>query len=733
MRTDRARSGRPLGADPGTRYNWRSRWRVWLPFLVKPLRGGIIIFVLLLVIEYLVVPELVGASKDLDLLGRVNPAWLAAGVVLEGASLFCYGLLTQAVLPAGAHNPGLSRLFRIDLAAAAVAHVIPAGTLGSAGIGYRLFTAEGINGRDAAVMMATKGLGSTAVLNVLLWLSLVISIPLAGFHPIYVTVAITGAVVLLAIGVLVFGITRQSERASRILRTIGDRIPGLTGDRLEQAIGDAGNSLSALARDRRTLTTSLTWASLNWLLDAASLWCFVAAFGRMVNPVELFAAYGIANVAGVLPVTPAGLGVIDSVTPLLLVSFGITRSVATLGVLGWRLVNFWLPIPAGAAAYVSLKVPRGSGLKAMRAAVATLMSRPGPTDVPAQDAREPPGAEKPRIVRPNDRQQEAASRSATAARPDQRDRPESPGGLGRCDPEMALGHDQGRAADLYRIDPVALAGDRRVQHRRPADLRALADLDLLAEPDPAVPGQVDGQRARGRAGGRILGYADRRVEHPGLPRAAAAREAVRAHLQVGKGGEVRPDRGDRVLAGQLDVNERRAVTVQLDRQLGFLRAQGGEQFVRPLVRLPARDRLPHGAEDEPVTLAFQGDGHQARARLQGHGVSAQGRGDHERRAEDRMPREGQLGARCEDPDPDVAAFGRREEENGLGDVQFSRQLLHLSRTERPTVDEHAELVALERLGREDIAHEVRMKFRRSRPARGVRDHSSQSRHPVHSR
>jgi uncharacterized membrane protein YbhN (UPF0104 family) len=127
---------------------------------------------------------------------------------------------------------------------------------------------------------------------------------------------------------------------------------------------------------------SLTWASLNWLLDAASLWCFVAAFGHFANPVELFAAYGIANVAGALPVTPAGLGVVDSITPLLLVSFGVTRSVATLGVLGWRLVNFWLPIPAGAAAYVSLKVPRGAGLQAWRAAVSTMMARTAPAEEP---------------------------------------------------------------------------------------------------------------------------------------------------------------------------------------------------------------------------------------------------------------------------------------------------------------------------------------------------------------
>ncbi|HET9974818.1 MAG TPA: YbhN family protein, partial [Streptosporangiaceae bacterium] len=380
MRTDPAKAGqRPSGGPaaqattPGSEVGgkWR-RWRAWLPFLVKPLRRGIILFALVLIVEYLVVPELVGASKDLYLLGRVDAAWLVAGLALEGLSLFCYGLLTQAVLPPGSFNPGLSRLFRIDLAAAAVAHVIPAGTLGSAGLGYKLFTAEGIKGNDAAVMMATKGLGSTVVLNVLLWLSLVVSIPLAGFHPIYGTVAITGAVVLLAVAALAFGITRGAGRASRILHAVGDRIPGLSGDRLERVMLDTAASLSALARDRRTLVMSLTWASLNWLLDAASLWCFVAAFGHFANPVELFAAYGIANVAGALPVTPAGLGVVDSVTPLLLVSFGVTRSVATLGVLGWRLVNFWLPIPAGAAAYVSLKVPRGAGLKARRAAVSTM-------------------------------------------------------------------------------------------------------------------------------------------------------------------------------------------------------------------------------------------------------------------------------------------------------------------------------------------------------------------------
>ena len=377
------------------------RWRSWLPRLVKPVRRGALLIILALVVEYLVVPELVGASKDLSLLGQISGWWIAGGVILEVVSLYCYAVLTKVLLPHGSYKPGMSVLFRIDLSAAAVAHVIPAGTLGTAALGYKLFTSEGISGGDATVMMAAKGIGSSVVLNVLLWLSLVVSIPLAGFQPIYATVAIIGTVVLALVALLVLGVTRGAGLASRVLRTVGDKVPGLSGEKVEKAVLDGAHSFSLLARDKRVMAWALLWASLNWVLDAASLWCFVAAFGHLANPVELFAAYGIANVAGALPLTPGGLGVVDSITPLLLVGFGVTRSVATLGVLGWRIVNFWLPIPLGAAAFVSLKVkPDSSGVKAFRSAVTGMFTPSGRQhdgrDGPAQPAPEPPPAPEPR-------------------------------------------------------------------------------------------------------------------------------------------------------------------------------------------------------------------------------------------------------------------------------------------------------------------------------------------------
>ena len=343
--------------------SWRSKVPAWL-------RHGVVIFLLLLIVEYLVIPELVGAKKDLHLLNQLNVGWLAAGIVLEAASLLCYALLSRSLLLGT--RPGLFRLVRIVLATTGVAHVIPGGAAGGAAAGYQLLTSNGVEGSDAGFALATEAIGSAIVLNVLLWLSLLVSIPLAGLHPVYVAAALLGLLALFGAAALVYTFTRGEERAVRFVRAVGRRIPRVGEDRLERLLRQAADSVTYLAGNRGLRNQALLWASLNWLLDAASLWSFLAALGHIVDPVELFAAYGIANVLGAIPVTPGGLGIIEALTATLLVSFGVPRNVAALGVLGWRLVNFWLPIPMGALAYVSLKVPRGSGLKARRRALSDM-------------------------------------------------------------------------------------------------------------------------------------------------------------------------------------------------------------------------------------------------------------------------------------------------------------------------------------------------------------------------
>jgi hypothetical protein len=55
-------------------------------------------------------------------------------------------------------------------------------------------------------------------------------------------------------------------------------------------------------------------------------------------------AYAAANIASAIPVTPGGLGVIQVTMVAITVGFGTPRATAVLSVLGYRIVNYWLPL-----------------------------------------------------------------------------------------------------------------------------------------------------------------------------------------------------------------------------------------------------------------------------------------------------------------------------------------------------------------------------------------------------
>jgi hypothetical protein len=351
----------------------------WIP---RPLRHGITVFILLLFVEYFLIPSFLHskARSSLSQLGRVNFAWFLAGFALEAGALVAYGRLTQSVLPKD--GPGLSRVLRIDLSTLAVSHVIPGGTAGGTGLGYRLLTSSGVSGPDAGFALATQGIGSAVVLNAMLWMALVISIPLHGFNSAYVTVAVVGAVLLAALAILVLSLTRGEAHATRALRSVAKRVPWVTEEQMEKLVQRLSTRLRTLASDRQLLKNAVSWAAANWLLDAASLWAFLAAYGHITRPIDLFVAYGVANVLAAVPLTPGGLGIVEAVAATSLIGFGVPAAIAWLGVISWRLFNFWLPIPVGAGAYLSLRVRRGAGLRERRDALEG-MTRAGYPSTPA--------------------------------------------------------------------------------------------------------------------------------------------------------------------------------------------------------------------------------------------------------------------------------------------------------------------------------------------------------------
>ncbi len=377
----------PAGDTPA-----RGRWRVLLSLVPRPLRHGITLFTVLVFVEYVAIPSFLHskARSSLNQLGRVNVLWLLAGIGLEAGALIAYGRLTQSVLPKD--GPSFSKVLRIDLSTLAVSHVIPGGTAGGTGLGYRLFTLNGVSGTDAGFALATQGIGSAVVLNAMLWVALVISIPLHGFNSVYVTVALVGAVLLAAFGILVLAFTRGERRASAVLGAVARRLPWVTEEQMESLVQRLAARLRTLASDRQLLKDAVLWAAANWLLDAASLWAFVAAYGHITSPIDLFVAYGVANILAAVPLTPGGLGIVEAVAATTLIGFRVPAGIAWLGVISWRLFNFWLPIPVGAGAYLSLRVSRGAGLKERRR-VLEGMTKP-------RDPSSPPTAQMP-AIRPN--------------------------------------------------------------------------------------------------------------------------------------------------------------------------------------------------------------------------------------------------------------------------------------------------------------------------------------------
>jgi hypothetical protein len=315
------------------------------------------LLILALIIEYLVVPQLSGPRKFVHLLTTVSPLFLFVAVVLEVLSLLAYGLLTRSVLPPSS-SVRFWDLFRIELTTLSVSHCAPGGTAAGTALGYRLLTQFGAAPTDAGFALGVQGIGSAVVLNIILWIALVVSIPVWGFSAEYLLAAAVGGVLLLLSGLLVYALTRGEERVGSLLETMTASIAFVDGAALRQSWSRLSSHLSELGQRREAMVQALVWAALNWILDAGSLWVFVRAFGHWVNPDGLLVAYGLANVLAAIPITPGGLGVVEATLGSLLVGFGTTSAVATLGVISYRLVQFWAPIPVGGLAYLSLQATR---------------------------------------------------------------------------------------------------------------------------------------------------------------------------------------------------------------------------------------------------------------------------------------------------------------------------------------------------------------------------------------
>lgn len=325
------------------------------PHRFRPFRFTLKLLAFMVIVYLAMVTLVPGVRNATRQLSDVNPLLLLVGLALELAALLCYTLLTRAALGDECHKISRARLFRIQMSTKALSSIVPGGSAAGSALGYRLMTLSGVDGRDAGFALATAGLGSAVVLNLLFWIALMVSIPIRGVNPGYSLAAIAGIVLMLLASGIVFGLMEGQGRAERVLRWFARRLH-LSEDRAAAGVRHIGMRLEDLAGDRRLLGRVLGWAAANWLLDAAALWVFLRAFGASTDIDALIVAFGLVNVLAVIPITPGGLFIIDGGLPVALVGFGLTRATAVLGVAAYRLAQFFFPILLGGVLYASLRV-----------------------------------------------------------------------------------------------------------------------------------------------------------------------------------------------------------------------------------------------------------------------------------------------------------------------------------------------------------------------------------------
>jgi uncharacterized protein (TIRG00374 family) len=315
------------------------------------------VFALVGAVVWLVVPRLGDTADVLGLLGDMAVMPLLVGSLLGLLSVFAYAEVTRLLLPR-ASRPPRRRAVGVVFSALGVNRIAPLGIAAGSAVTFGLLCREGVSRADAAFAMAVQGIGSAIVLQVLLWSSALAIAPVDGFVPLTLAAVVVGAVVLSVVGVGLWALTRHREATTRRLVGLARRCRKGSERAVPPLVAGVGARLDRLGSDRATVLRSSAWVAANWLADAASLWVFLVAFGADVSPLQALVAFGVANVVATVPVTPGGPGIVETTLALALIALGAPAQAAFLGVAGYRLVHFWLPIPGGLVAFLALRLSR---------------------------------------------------------------------------------------------------------------------------------------------------------------------------------------------------------------------------------------------------------------------------------------------------------------------------------------------------------------------------------------
>jgi uncharacterized protein (TIRG00374 family) len=295
---------------------------------------------------YFVLPSVIQVASSWERLGDIKLRWLFAMLLLQVASLACLWALQRLAT----HRHEWFSIITSQLAGNAFARVVPGGGAAGAALQYRMLVNAGVPAGEAAVGLTASSL---LVYGVVLALPILALPTLVGggarglAEAAYVGFGIFA--VLFAAGFVLLAYDRPLCRVGDAVEGAAHRL-GRRGRRLE---GIGGRLLTQ--RDRILAVLGRQWWEAllatvgRWAFDYATLLTALAAVGAHPSPPLVLLAFCAAALLTLVPFTPGGLGFVEAGLTATLALAGVGPGRAVLATLAYRLVSYWLPLPAGLA------------------------------------------------------------------------------------------------------------------------------------------------------------------------------------------------------------------------------------------------------------------------------------------------------------------------------------------------------------------------------------------------
>ena len=311
---------------------------------------------------HFVLPHIVSLGPTLSRLRHGHIAWFAVGVALEACSLFGEVALFRGVFARPGNSIGWTTSAEITLAGAAATKLVAAAGAGGVAVTVWGLRACGLSGAEVADGMVCFGiltygvyLAAVAVAGFGLWFGL-----FSGPAPVGLTLvpaALATAVILIALSMLFV-----NQPVTEFLQRRAERSRGRASKWWHRAAAAPhslhAGLLGALAMVRRR-DPSLLGALAYWGFDIGALWASYRAFGHSPPGAVLVLGYYVGTAGNLLPL-PGGIGGVEAGMIGSFVGFRVRASLATLAVLGYRTISYWLPTVPGAVAYVRLRRTAGT-------------------------------------------------------------------------------------------------------------------------------------------------------------------------------------------------------------------------------------------------------------------------------------------------------------------------------------------------------------------------------------